>query len=81
MKVFIILGHQQNVFWSLEAFRSVLEDVECKLRSVNFRRVSGHRRAFLPAFRVIGSADDKPRSTWECLGAPAPILGVLERTQ
>jgi len=37
-----------------------------------FRRVSDHRRAFLPAFRVTwsagyktGSADDKPGSTWE----------------
>jgi hypothetical protein len=46
--------------------------MECKLRSVNFRRVSDSRRAFLPAFRVTGSAgenpgsaDDKPGSTWE----------------
>jgi len=36
--------------------------VECKLRSINFRRVSDSRRAFLPAFRVTGSAGDKPRS-------------------
>jgi len=27
--------------------------------------VSDARRAFLPAFRVTGSADDKPGSTWE----------------
>jgi len=27
--------------------------------------VSDPRRAFLPAFRVTGSADDKPGSTWE----------------
>jgi len=37
-----------------------------------FRRVSDHRRALLPAYRVTGSpgekpgsADDKPGSTWE----------------
>jgi len=30
-----------------------------------FRRVSDHRRAFLPAFRVTWSADDMPGSTWE----------------
>jgi len=28
--------------------------------------VSDPRRAFLPAFRVTGRADDKPGSTWEC---------------
>ena len=27
--------------------------------------VSDPRRAFLPAFRVTGSADDKPGGTWE----------------
>ena len=43
--------------------------MECKLRCVNFRRVSDPRRAYLPAFRVTrsachkpGSADDKPGS-------------------
>jgi len=57
--------------------------VECKLRCVNFRRVSDPRRAFLPAFRVTGSAgdkpgsaDDKPGSTWQHLGAPATNLGA-----
>jgi len=47
--------------------------VECKLRCVNFRRVSDPRRAFLPVFKVTGSAgekpgsaDDKPGSTGEC---------------
>jgi hypothetical protein len=47
--------------------------MECKLRSVNFRTVSNPRRAFLPAFKVTGSAeempvstDDNPGSTWEC---------------
>jgi hypothetical protein len=39
--------------------------VECKLRYVNFRRVSDPRRAFLPAFRELGSADDKRGSTWD----------------
>jgi hypothetical protein len=46
--------------------------VECKLRCVNFRRVLDPRRAFLLAFRVTGSAgdkpggaDDKPGITWE----------------
>jgi len=36
--------------------------VECKLRCVNFRRVSDPRRAFLLTFRVTGSASDKPGS-------------------
>jgi len=62
------LVHQQNVFLSLEASRSVWEDVECKLRCVNFRRVSDTRREFLPAVRVTGSADFKPGSTWERWG-------------
>jgi len=57
--------HQQNVFLSLEAIKSVWENVECKLRCVNFRRVSDPRRALLPDFRVTGSANDKPGSTWE----------------
>jgi hypothetical protein len=37
--------------------------VECKLRCINFRRVSDPGRAFLLGFRVTGSADDEPRST------------------
>jgi len=37
--------------------------VECKLRCVNFRRVSDSRRAFLPAFRVTEISDDWYRST------------------
>ena len=47
-----LTSHQQNVFQSLGASRSVWEDVECKLRCVNFRRVSDCRRAFRPAFGV-----------------------------
>jgi hypothetical protein len=58
--------HQQNEFSSLQASRCVWEDVECKLICVNFRRVSDRRRVFLLAFRVTGSTDDKPGSTWEC---------------
>ena len=49
--------------------------MECKLRCVNFRRVSDPWRAFLPAFRVTGStgnkpdsADNKPGSIWERRG-------------
>jgi len=37
--------------------------VECKLRWVNFRRVSDPRRAFQPAFRVTGISDDWYRSS------------------
>ena len=37
--------------------------MECKLRCVNFRRVSDPRRAFPPAFRVTGTAGDWYRST------------------
>jgi len=65
--------HQQNVFYSLEASKRVWEDVECKLRCINRRRVWDPRRAFLPAFRVngstgdkVGSPIDKPGSTCEC---------------
>jgi len=37
--------------------------VECKLRCVNFRRVSDPGRAFRPAFRVTGISDDWYKST------------------
>ena len=37
--------------------------MECKVRCVNFRRVSDRRRAFLPAFRVTGISDDWYSST------------------
>jgi len=36
--------------------------VECKLRSVYFRRVSDPRRVFWQAFRVTGISDDRYRS-------------------
>jgi len=51
--------------------------VECKLRSVNFRRVSDPRSAFLPAFRVTGISDDWYRST---MGVIVISLGAPERT-
>jgi len=57
--------YQQNVFWSLEDSRSVWEAVECKLRSVNFRRVSDPRRVFRQAFRVTGISDDRYGSNWD----------------
>jgi len=37
--------------------------MECKLRCVNFRRVSDPRRAFRPTFRVTGISHDWYRST------------------
>jgi hypothetical protein len=43
--------------------------VECKLRYINFRRVSNPRRAFLLAFRVTGSADDNPGSADDMPGS------------
>ena len=55
--------HPQNIFQSLEASRSVWEEVECKLRWVNFRRVWDPRRAFRPAFRVPEISDDWYSST------------------
>jgi len=37
--------------------------VECKLRCVNFSRVSDPKRAFWPAFTETGISDDRYRST------------------
>jgi hypothetical protein len=45
-------AHQQNVFSMLEVSRSVWEDVECKLRCINFRTVSDPKRAFRLAFEA-----------------------------
>jgi len=59
--------HQWNVFQSLGASRSVWEDVEVKLRSINFRRESDHRRVMWPAFRVCGISDDWYRSSTEVI--------------
>jgi len=57
--------HQQNVFQSLEASRSVSEDAEWTIGSVNFRKVSDPRRAFRPAFRLSGISDDWFWSDWD----------------
>jgi len=50
------------VFLSLVASRSFWENVEYKLRCINYRRVSDSRRAFWLAFRVTGISDDLNRS-------------------
>jgi len=55
--------HEQNAFVLLQVSRSVWEYVECKLRSINFRRVSDLGRALWPAFGVTGMCDDWYRST------------------
>ena len=39
--------------------------MECKLRSVNSRRVSDPGRVFRQAFRVTGISDDRCRSKWD----------------
>jgi hypothetical protein len=48
--------------------------VECKLRSVNFRRVSDPRRAFRPDLGVTAISDDSYGST---MGAVVKVLGAL----
>jgi len=68
-----VLQHQQNVFYSLGASRSVWEEAECKLRSINFRREWDPRRAFRPAFGVTGISDDWYTST---MGAVVIRLGA-----
>jgi len=50
--------HQRNVLKLLGASRSVWEDVECKLRCINFGRVLEPRRALRPALGVTGISDD-----------------------
>jgi len=57
------LWHHQNVFQSLGASRSIWQNVECKLRCVNFRRVTDPGRAFRPAIGVTGISDDWYRCT------------------
>jgi hypothetical protein len=57
------LNHQQNISKSLGASRRDLENVECKLRCVNFRRVSDHGKAFQLPFGVTGIPDDWFRSS------------------
>ena len=47
--------------------------MECKLRCVNFRRVSDPRRAFRPAFGVTEISDDLSSST---MGVIVTSLGT-----
>ena len=47
--------------------------MECKLRCVNFRRVSDPRRAFQPAFGVTEISDDLSSST---MGVIVTSLGT-----
>jgi len=60
---FILGASSTESMWSLEVSRSIREDVECKLRCINFRRVSNARRALLLALRVTGISDYRYRST------------------
>jgi len=39
--------------------------VECKLRSVNVRRISDPRRVFWQAIRLTGISDDRYSSNWD----------------
>jgi len=70
---------------SLGASRIVWEDVECKFRSVNFRRVADPRRAFRPAFGVTGISDDCYGSTMgavvKSLGAPGTVAQPMQESQ
>ena len=55
--------------------------MECKLRCVNFRRVSDPRRAFLPAYRVTGSTGDKPGSADDKSGSTSNHSRVVWEKQ
>jgi len=59
--------------------------VECKLRSINFRRVSDPRRAFQPAFGVTGISDEWYRSTMgavvKSLEAPGTVAQPMRESQ
>ena len=58
--------------------------MECKLRSINFRRVSDPRRAFRPAFGVTGISDDRFGSTKgvvvKSLGAPGTVAQPMQES-
>jgi hypothetical protein len=75
-------SHQQNISYLLEASRSIWENVECKLRCINFRRVSDTRRAFLLGFVVTGISDNCHSSTITViaidLGSPLSARGNFE---
>jgi len=59
--------------------------VECKLRSVNFRRVSDPRSTFRPAFGVTGISDDWYGSTMgavvNSLGAPGTVAQPMRESK
>ena len=59
--------------------------MECELRSVDFRRKSGPRRAFRLAFRVTGTSDDWYGSTMGAvvisLGAPGTVAQPMRESQ
>ena len=59
--------------------------MECKLGSVNFRRVSDPKRAFRPAFVVTGISDDWYGSTMGAvvkrLGAPGTVVQPMRESQ
>ena len=52
--------------------------MECKRRSVDFRRVSNPRRAFRPAIRDTGISDDWYRST---IGVSVICLGTCRSAE
>ena len=59
--------------------------MECKFRSVNFRRVSDPRRAFRLAFRVTGISDDWYGSTMgavvKSFEAPGTVAQPMRESQ
>jgi hypothetical protein len=63
----------------------VLEEAECKLRSISWWGESDPGRAFQPAFRLAGIADDWYRSTMSAvgitLGAPGTIAQPMRESQ
>jgi hypothetical protein len=64
--------YQQNIIESLEPSKSISEDVKCKRRCINLRKVSDHRRAFWPAFGVSRISEVLYMST---MGAGMIMLG------
>jgi len=86
---------QRNVSLSLRAFRSVWQDMESELGSVNFRRVSDSGRAFQLVFGVSKISDGWSRNTirsncnkfgnilrWHrSLGAPGIVSKPIRESQ
>jgi hypothetical protein len=75
--LFILCLYQRNEFWSLEDSRSVWEDVEWKLRCVNFKWVLVPRKVFQPAFIITKISDDWYRSA---IGVTVIWLGTPQST-